>query len=85
MHHTFLLAQPEVTELALVRHGQQQLPTSPVFTPAEWVDPPLSAVGRRQAELVGTAFAARPVDVVITSHLSRALETARTIAKQHDL
>lgn len=85
MHHTFLLAQPEATELALVRHGQQQVPTSPVFTPAEWVDPPLSAVGRRQAELVGRAFAERPVDVVVSSHLSRALETARAIAAHHDL
>jgi broad specificity phosphatase PhoE len=85
MHHTFLLAQSEATELALVRHGQQQLPTSPVFTPAEWVDPPLSAVGRRQAELVGKAFAGRQVDVVVSSHLSRALETARAIAAHHDL
>jgi broad specificity phosphatase PhoE len=85
MHHTFLLAQSEATELALVRHGQQQLPTSPVFIPAEWVDPPLSAVGRRQAELVGKAFAGRQVDVVISSHLSRALETARAIAAHHDL
>ena len=85
MQHTFLLAQPEATELALVRHGQQQLPTSPVFQPAEWIDPPLSAVGRRQAELVGEAFAGRRVDVVVTSHLSRALETARAIAGHHDL
>jgi probable phosphoglycerate mutase len=85
MHHTFLLAQSEATELALVRHGQQQLPTSPVFTPAEWVDPPLSAVGRRQAELVGKAFAGRQADVVVSSHLSRALETARAIATHHDL
>jgi broad specificity phosphatase PhoE len=85
MHHTFLLAQPEVTELALVRHGQQQFPTSPVFTPAEWVDPPLSEVGRSQAELVGKAFATRPVDVVVSSHLSRALETARAIAGHHGL
>jgi broad specificity phosphatase PhoE len=85
MHHTFLLAQPQATELALVRHGQQQVPTSPVFTPAEWVDPPLSALGRRQAELVGEAFAERQVDVVVSSHLSRALETARAIAAHHDL
>jgi probable phosphoglycerate mutase len=85
MHHTFLLAQPDVTELCLVRHGQQQLPTSPVFTPAEWVDPPLSEIGRRQAERVGKAFAERPVDLVVSSHLSRALETARAIAAHHDL
>jgi 2,3-bisphosphoglycerate-dependent phosphoglycerate mutase len=85
MHDTFLLSQPQATELALVRHGQQQWPSSPVFTPAEWVDPPLSAVGRRQAEQVGEAFARRRVDVVVSSHLSRALETARAIAAHHDL
>ena len=85
MHDTFLIAQPEATELALVRHGQQQFPTSPVFRPAEWVDPPLSEVGRRQAELVGEAFAERPVDVVVCSHLSRARETAAAIAGHHDL
>jgi 2,3-bisphosphoglycerate-dependent phosphoglycerate mutase len=85
MHDTFLIAQQEATELALVRHGQQQFPTSPVFRPAEWVDPPLSEVGRRQAELVGKAFAERPVDVVVASHLSRARETAAAIAAPHDL
>src|SRR4051794_33414879 len=85
MQHTFLIAQPEGTELALVRHGQQQFPTSPVFVPAEWVDPPLSELGRRQAELVGAAFAPRRVDVVVSSHLSRALETARAIAGHHGL
>jgi probable phosphoglycerate mutase len=85
MQHTFLIAQPEGTELALVRHGQQQFPTSPVFVPAEWVDPPLSELGRRQAELVGAAFATRRVDVVVSSHLSRALETARAIAGHHGL
>jgi probable phosphoglycerate mutase len=85
MQHTFLLAQPEATELALVRHGQQQPPTSPVFTPAEWADPPLSDVGRRQADIVGKAFADRRVDVVACSHLIRARETARAIAAHHDL
>jgi broad specificity phosphatase PhoE len=85
MQHTFLIAQPEGTELALVRHGQQQHPTSPVFIPAEWVDPPLSDTGRRQAELVGKAFAERPVDVLVSSHLSRALETARAIGRHHGL
>src|SRR3954447_3945333 len=84
MQHTFLIAQPEGTELALVRHGQQQFPTSPVFIPAEWVDPPLSEVGRRQAELVGKSFAERRVDVVVSSHLSRARETASAIAAHHD-
>lgn len=85
MHETFLLAQQEATGLALVRHGQQQRPTSPVFTPSEWVDPPLSETGRRQAEAVGRAFASQQVDVVVSSHLSRASETAAAIAGHHGL
>ena len=68
-----------------MRHGQQQFPTSPVFPPAEWVDPPLSEVGRRQAELVGKAFAERPVDVVVSSHLSRARRPRRPSLRRHDL
>lgn len=85
MHETFLIAQAEATGIALVRHGQQQRPTSPVFTPSEWVDPPLSDTGRRQAEAVGRAFADQPVDVIVCSHLSRAHETARAIATHHGL
>lgn len=85
MHETFLLAQSEASELCLVRHGQQQRPASAVFTPAEWVDAPLSELGRRQAEAVGRAFAADPVHVVVCSHLSRAHETARAIAAHHGL
>ena len=85
MHETFLVAQAEATGLAFVRHGQQQRPTSPVFTPSEWVDPPLSETGRRQAEAVGRALAGQPVDVVVSSHLGRAHETALAIAGRHGL
>ena len=85
MHHTFLLAQPQATAVSLVRHGQQRRPTSPVFTPSDWVDPPLSEIGRRQAEVVGRAFATEQVDMVVCSHLSRAHETARGIASHHGL
>ena len=85
MHDTFLISQAETTGIALVRHGQQQRPTSTVFTPSEWVDPPLSDVGQRQAEAVGRAFAEQPVDVIVCSHLSRAHETAQAIGGHHGL
>jgi probable phosphoglycerate mutase len=85
MHSTFLLEQAQATSLALVRHGQQQRPTSAVFTPSEWVDPPLSDIGRRQAAVVGEILADEAVDVVVCSHLSRAHETARAIASHHGL
>ena len=85
MHATFLLSQPEANELVLVRHGQQQHPSSPVFTPSEWIDPPLSETGQRQAEVVGRALSGERVDVVVCSHLSRAHETARAVAGHHGL
>ena len=85
MHDTFLLSQPAATEIALVRHGQQRRATSPVFTPSEWVDPPLSDIGYRQAEVVGKSFAEEQVDVVVCSHLKRAHETALAIASHHGL
>jgi 2,3-bisphosphoglycerate-dependent phosphoglycerate mutase len=85
MREIFLLAQPEASELALVRHGQQQLPHSGEFRHEDWADPSLSDLGRRQAEVVGKAFADRRVDVVVTSHLARALDTARAIAAHHGL
>lgn len=82
---TFLLEMPAVTSLTLVRHGQQQRPTTEVFTPSEWVDAPLSALGQRQAEAVAAALSKEKVDTVVCSHLSRAHETGRSIARHHGL
>ena len=82
---SFLLDRDDVTAVALVRHGQQQRPASPVFDPEQWVDPPLSALGRHQADSVAAYLAEERVDVVACSQLSRAHETARTIAVRHGL
>lgn len=56
-----------------------------MFTPADLVDPPLSEIGLRQAEVVDKALANEPVGVVVCSHLSRAHGTAWAIASQHGL
>lgn len=48
-------------------------------------DPSLSAHGRRQAEAVGEVLADEPLDVIITSPLRRARETAASIAIHHAL
>ena len=64
MDQAFLTGQPGTGELILVRHGQQQYPEAGMRKFADWVDPPLSELGRRQAEAVGRALAGRPVAAV---------------------
>jgi broad specificity phosphatase PhoE len=79
----FLTGATEVTELILVRHGQQVFPDPATATIADWVDPPLSAIGERQATTVGRYLSAKPVDAVFSSQLLRANATGRAIAERH--
>jgi broad specificity phosphatase PhoE len=81
----FLTGQPGVGTLILVRHGQQEWPQGRNQPASEWIDPPLSPTGQRQAETVGEALASEPVAAVYSSHLQRAAETGRQIAKHHGL
>jgi broad specificity phosphatase PhoE len=85
LDRAFLTNVDEVTELILVRHGQQVWPDPANSTIADWIDPPLSEIGRRQALAVGEALASRPVDAVYSSLLLRASDTARAIAAHHGL
>lgn len=79
----FLSDEDQVTELLLVRHGQQSYdPNGPV---AQMVDPPLSELGQSQARLVGMALSTERIDAVYASPLQRALETGREIARHHRL
>lgn len=70
-------------ELVLVRHGQQ----IPLQDRAddEQTDPPLSAIGLRQIEAVGHHLADESIDAVYSSHLVRAHDTGKAIAKHHNL
>jgi 2,3-bisphosphoglycerate-dependent phosphoglycerate mutase len=81
----FLTGWPGVVTISFVRHGKQQLPPEASFTPGLWADPPLSDLGRRQAEALGAAFVGHRVDAVLCSHLVRAEETARHVAAPHGL
>jgi 2,3-bisphosphoglycerate-dependent phosphoglycerate mutase len=82
----FLTDGTEHCELVLVRHGQQEMRIDPHVTPiGTIVDPPLSAIGRRQAELVGERFAGQRVDAVYASNLQRAHDTGAAIAGHHGL
>lgn len=81
----FLTGQPGVVTVSFVRHGRQEFPSG-AFTPAAWADPPLSELGQRQAQAVGTALGdGPPVDAVLCSNLNRAAETAAAVAAPHGL
>ena len=81
----FLTYCEDATELILVRHGQQVFPDPATGKVGDWVDPPLSEIGTRQAEAVGRYLAKRRVDVVYSSHLVRANLTGRAVAASHGL
>ncbi|MEW2469761.1 bifunctional RNase H/acid phosphatase [Streptomyces sp. NPDC046994] len=69
------------TTFVLVRHGETPLTPLRRFSGSGGGDPALSDVGRRQAELVAAALAARgTVQAVISSPLARCRETAGTVA-----
>lgn len=81
----FLTYYDDATELVLVRHGQQVFPDAATGKVGDWVDPPLSEIGVRQAATVGRYLAGKRVDAVYSSQLVRANETGRAIAEPHGL
>ena len=81
----FLTGDPGAGELILVRHGEQDFPSDWTVGANEFVDPPLSARGRRQAEAAGRALSGRPVGAVYSSNLERARHTAEAIGAHHGL
>lgn len=67
----------------LLRHGETALTPEKRFSGSGGGDPELSPVGRRQAELVATALAARgTIQVVVSSPLRRCVETAEAVASR---
>jgi len=80
-----LTDQPGVGTLHLVRHGQQVWPDPETSVPSDWVDPPLSELGRRQADCVGRWFADQTISAVYSSQLVRANDTGKAIAAHHGL
>jgi broad specificity phosphatase PhoE len=72
-----------VTKLYLVRHGQSAGNAEGRF--GGHSSTPLSELGRRQAEMTARALAKEHIDVIYTSDLPRAVETAEPLAKLLDL
>ena len=82
---TYLTGVDGVTTLVLVRHGQQHFPDRGTSNAVDWIDPPLSALGRKQATAVGRHLSTESIDTVYSSNLRRAADTGRAIAKHHDI
>ena len=61
-------------ELILLRHGQSQWNLENRFT--GWVDVPLSAKGEAEARAAGEKLRGRRIDLLYTSVLRRAIDTA---------
>jgi broad specificity phosphatase PhoE len=70
-----------MARLLLVRHGESTWNATGRWQ--GWADPPLSDLGRAQAE--AAAPAAAPVDAVVSSDLQRARETATIIVAALEL
>ncbi|MEU1077330.1 bifunctional RNase H/acid phosphatase [Streptomyces sp. NPDC005878] len=69
------------TTFVLLRHGETALTPEKRFSGSGGTDPELSAAGRRQAEQVAAALAARgTVQAVVSSPLRRCRETAAAVA-----
>jgi broad specificity phosphatase PhoE len=81
----FLSNDPEAGQLIMVRHGQQQWPDPETSTVGDWIDPPLSELGRQQAAAVAAYLAAESVTAVYSSNLKRAYDTGRAVAEAHDV
>ena len=63
-----------------VRHGSTEGNEKRAY---QYVQTPLSELGKRQAACVARRFERIPVDIVITSDMERAAETGRCIAERH--
>lgn len=64
-----------------VRHGQSQANIEKVFAGSGY-DAPLTQTGLEQARNIGTKLRGKPIDIIVSSPLKRAKETADCIAKE---
>ncbi len=67
-----------MTELHFIRHGETDWNAQRRFQGQ--IDVPLNAQGQRQAALLGARLAAQPAEVLLSSDLQRAQQTAAPLA-----
>ena len=72
-----------MTSIYLVRHGQTAWNKEEIFRGR--TDIPLDETGLKQAELVGQYFKGMEIQVIYSSSLSRAWQTAQKVAQFHHL
>lgn len=72
-----------MTTVHLVRHGAVANPNGVVYADLQGFN--LSPIGVRQASAAAAQLAGEPIDVVLTSPLARARQTANAIARPHGL
>ncbi len=70
-------------DIILARHGETEWNVGEVFRGRADID--LNRNGRLQAELLGQYLAVTKIEAVYTSPLKRAVDTARSIARFHNL
>ncbi len=77
-----LLNNPKAVRLYLVRHGESESNAARATGEPSTYDPPLTEMGRKQAERVGERLAREKVDAVYASPLQRAYNTGNEVAKR---
>jgi broad specificity phosphatase PhoE len=86
LDRAFLTDVDQLTTVILVRHGEQAVPDgAQSATREDWIDPPLSPRGVRQAEAVGAGLGTEAIDAVYASPLRRAVDTGAAVAAHHGL
>lgn len=64
-----------------VRHGESRSNIEKVFAGSRY-DVPLTATGLKQARAAGALFRDKPIDIIVSSPLKRARQTAECIAEE---
>lgn len=67
----------------LIRHGQTEANLNKIYQGNS--DVPLNETGREQAKVIAWRLKEYPLEALCSSHLERALDTARAIGEYHDL
>lgn len=81
---TFFQPEPGACQVLLVRHGQSApfVHGQPFPLVDGQGDPPLSTLGRWQAQQVGRRLASEPIDAIYATTLQRTVQTATPLATE---